>query len=82
MGLESEEILIILKVAVMIIFFVIVTVFGTLPIRSRSFKKRPLLRAIGATFAGCLFLNVAIMHILPEAADTIEEHMKDGDETK
>lgn len=53
-------------------FFIIVSIFGTLPIRSKNFKKRPLLRAIGTTFAGCLFLNVAIMHILPEAADTLE----------
>jgi hypothetical protein len=55
----------------MVIFFIIVTIFGTLPIRSKNLKKRPLLKAIGATFAGCLFLNVAIMHILPEAADTL-----------
>lgn len=55
----------------MIAFFFIVMVFGTLPIRSKKFKQRPLLRAIGATFAGCLFLNVSIMHILPEAADAL-----------
>ncbi len=55
----------------MAIFFAIVCLFGTLPIRSKNIKRRPLLRAIGTTFAGCLFLNVAIMHILPEAADTL-----------
>lgn len=69
--MEDEDILTILKIAVMIIFFIIVIIFGTLPIRSKTFKKRPLLRAIGGTFAGCLFLNVAVMHILPEAADTL-----------
>jgi zinc transporter 1/2/3 len=61
-----------LKIGVMIAFFIIVMVFGTLPLRSRTFKKRPLLRALGATFAGCLFINVAILHILPEAADTLQ----------
>lgn len=63
--MEEDKALVILKIVVMITFFLIVTFFGTLPIRSKNFKKRPLLRAIGATFAGCLFLNVAIMHILP-----------------
>lgn len=69
--MEDDQILTILKIAVMAVFFAIVIFFGSLPIRSKNFKKRPLLRAIGATFAGCLFLNVAIMHILPEAADTL-----------
>ena len=46
-------------------FFLIVVVVGSLPIRSRAFKQRPLLQAIGATFAGALFINVAIIHILP-----------------
>jgi zinc transporter 1/2/3 len=69
--MEDYELLAILKVIVMLVFMIIVIVFGTLPIRSKKFKKRPLLKAIGATFAGCLFLNVSIMHILPEAADTL-----------
>ncbi len=63
----------------MAIFFAIVCLFGTLPIRSKNFKRRPLLRAIGTTFAGCLFLNVAIMHILPEAADTLQQFLKGDD---
>jgi zinc transporter 1/2/3 len=69
--MTDEEILYILKVAVMVIFFIIVVVFGTLPLRSKGFKQRPLLRTMGATFAGCLFLNVALLHILPEAADNL-----------
>jgi ATP/ADP translocase len=70
--MTDQQILYILKVAVMVIFFIIVMVFGTLPLRSNGFKQRPLLRIIGATFAGCLFLNVALLHILPEAADNLE----------
>lgn len=60
----------------MILFFIIVVVVGTLPIRSAKFKKNPFLMSMGATFAGCLFINVALMHILPEAADSLEEYMK------
>ena len=63
--MDIQATLAILKVLVMIAFFVIVMIFGTLPIRSKSFKQRPLLRAIGATFAGALFINVALIHILP-----------------
>lgn len=63
--MNDQTISCILKIVVMICFFIIVMVFGTLPLRSTSFKKRPLLRALGTTFAGCLFLNVAILHILP-----------------
>lgn len=70
--MEKSLILILLKVLVMVLFFLIVVVVGTLPIRSRTFKQRPILQAIGATFAGSLFINVAIMHILPESADTID----------
>lgn len=69
--MDSSTLLIILKVLVMFAFFSIVIFFGTLPIRSKTFKQRPLLRAIGATFAGALFINVALIHILPESADTL-----------
>lgn len=69
--MDSSTLLIILKVLVMFTFFSIVIFFGTLPIRSKTFKQRPLLRAIGATFAGALFINVALIHILPESADTL-----------
>jgi hypothetical protein len=56
----------------MVLFFAIVTFVGTLPLRSAAFKSNPMLRSIGTTFAGSLFINVAIIHILPESADAIE----------
>ncbi len=55
----------------MIFFFVIVSFVGTLPFRSKNFKTNPKFRIIGSTFAGALFINVAILHILPESADTL-----------
>ena len=70
--MAAPGILLILKPIVMLLFFLIVILVGTLPIRSKNFKRRPLLKAVGATFAGALFINVAIMHILPESADTLE----------
>ncbi len=50
----------------MLFFFGIVTIVGTLPLRSKAFKSNPKFRIFGATFAGALFINVAILHILPE----------------
>lgn len=32
---------------------------------------------MGTTFAGALFINVAIIHILPESADAIESYLKE-----
>ena len=63
--MDKTQLLALLKILFMLLFFIIVVVVGTLPIRSRRFKKNPILQAIGATFAGSLFINVAIMHILP-----------------
>ena len=76
--MDKTSILVLLKCLVMAAFFLIVVVVGSLPIRSNTFKQRPLLQAIGATFAGSLFINVALMHILPESADSLEEYMKGG----
>lgn len=63
--MDEGGVLVLLKILCMILYFVIVIVVGIIPIRSKSFKQKPLLRAIGSTFAGALFINVAIIHILP-----------------
>jgi len=55
----------------MVLFFGIVSFVGTLPLRSKSFKTNPKLRMIGTMFAGALFINVALLHILPEAAESL-----------
>lgn len=65
----------------MVLFFAIVSFVGTLPIRSKAFKSNPKLRIFGATFAGALFINVAILHILPEESDALEEYLRDGQKT-
>lgn len=70
--MTEETITAILKVFFMIFFFTLVSFIGTLPFRSAYFKSNPKIRIIGTTFAGALFINVAIIHILPEASDTLE----------
>jgi threonine/homoserine/homoserine lactone efflux protein len=69
--MDIELLTILLKIMFMILFFIIVCWVGTLPIRSQAFKSNPKLRMIGSTFAGALFINVALLHILPESADTL-----------
>jgi zinc transporter 1/2/3 len=63
--MEEEIATSILKVVFMVLFFIIVCFVGTLPLRSKAFKTNPKYRIIGSTFAGALFINVAILHILP-----------------
>jgi hypothetical protein len=60
-----------LKILFMIAFIAIVLVVGTIPFRMANFKTNPLFKSMGTTFAGALFINVAIVHILPESADAI-----------
>ena len=63
--MEPGGVLAILKVVFIILFVLIVIVVGTLPIRMQTFKRNRFLKAMGTTFAGALFVNVAIIHILP-----------------
>jgi len=49
----------------MLLFVSIVAIVGTIPLRMKNFKQNKVFKAIGTTFAGALFINVAIIHILP-----------------
>lgn len=80
--MEESLLLALLKLAFMLLFVAIVLLVGSLPLRSRTFTTNPLIRTLGTTFAGALFLNVSILHILPESADTIQQHLQDGDPDK
>ncbi len=74
--MESTVALVLLKVLFMLLFFAIVMFVGTVPFRSARFKANPKFRMIGTTFAGSIFLNVALIHILPESADTLEDALR------
>lgn len=71
------KILAILKVPFMILFATIAVVVGTLPSKLHSFKTNNVLQTLGVTFAGALFINFAILHTLPESADTIKDYLQD-----
>ena len=63
--MESSTILAILKICFIVLFVLIVMFVGTLPLRLATFKRNQFLKSMGTTFAGALFVNVAIVHILP-----------------
>ncbi len=74
--MDESSILMILKLAFMALFVAIVTIVGTIPLRVKHFKKNRLLRSLGTTFAGALFVNVSLVHILPESSDAIEAYLQ------
>lgn len=63
--MEQSQVLIVLKICFILLFVVIVLFVGTLPLRMQTFKRNKFLKSMGSTFAGALFINVAIIHILP-----------------
>lgn len=69
--MEDNDVLAILKVAFMLLFVSIVIIVGTVPFRVKKFRKNRFLRSMGTTFAGALFVNVSLVHILPESSDSI-----------
>ena len=50
---------------------VFIAYVGTLPYRVTAFTQNGYFKAIGNTFAGAVFFNVALLHILPEANEAI-----------
>jgi len=69
--MEDTTLLAILKVGFMLLFVAIVCYVGTLPIRNPAFKTNKFLKSMGTTFAGALFINVSVLHILPDSADVL-----------
>ena len=63
--METSTILAILKIIVIFAFVAIVTIVGTMPLRLATFKTNIFLKSMGTTFAGALFINVCLLHILP-----------------
>ena len=63
-----------LLVFIAITFMSIIAYVGTLPYRVAAFAQNSYLKAIGNTFAGAIFFNVALLHILPEANESIKKY--------
>lgn len=74
--MTDTDVLSLLKAIFMVLFVGIVIVVGTLPLRLTTFKKNRFLRSMGTTFAGALFVNVALVHILPESSNSIQDYLR------
>lgn len=75
--MEDRDVLSLLKGIFMLLFVAIVIVVGTIPFRLATFKKNRFLRSMGTTFAGALFVNVALVHILPESSNSIQDYLRE-----
>jgi len=64
--------LVVLKVVFMVLVFAIAVVFGVLPVKVKACKESPRFLGIANAFSGGLFLSIALIHILPEAAEKFE----------
>ncbi len=76
--MQERILLPILKIIVIIVFFVLVVQMGLLPLHSKTLRSRPMLKALSSTFTGCLFLNVALLHILPESQEILSQYLRGG----
>lgn len=75
--MDDDFVLALLKAAFILLFVAIVMFVGTVPFRMKKFRQNRFLRSMGTTFAGALFVNVSLIHILPESSDSIEAYLKE-----
>lgn len=67
------------------LFFILVAVIGSLPLRLKAFKTNKVLiiysikklLSYTSSFAGGLFLSVGLLHLLPEAVECFESYFSD-----
>lgn len=55
-----------------ITIFIITIVFGIIPLKVPTFRSNPKLLSYSNCFAGGLFLAIGVIHILPEAAESLD----------
>ena len=77
---EQTPGLVALKVSFIFLVFAIAVVFGVLPAKVKSCKESPRFLGIANAFSGGLFLSIALIHILPEAAENFETWWMENNE--
>jgi zinc transporter 1/2/3 len=55
----------ILKIIAMVLMFLMILIFGNIPLRSVAFHENKKLLSLSASFSGGLFLSVGMIHLLP-----------------
>ena len=62
-----------IKIPTMIVMFLEVVIFGSIPLRVEAFKENKLVLALSNGFSGGLFLAIGLIHLLPEANENFEK---------
>ena len=65
-----------LKILGSILILICCLIFGILPLKLPHFRSNKKLLAVSNAFAGGLFLAIGLIHILPEAHDSLEGNSK------
>jgi zinc transporter 1/2/3 len=67
----------IIKIIFIFVVFAIAVVFGVLPAKVKACKESPRFLGFANAFSGGLFLAIALIHILPEAAGDFNDWWKE-----
>lgn len=62
-----------MKIVFIFVVFAIAVIFGILPAKVKACKESPRFLGLANAFSGGLFLAIALIHILPEAAENYNE---------
>ncbi|KAM3138293.1 hypothetical protein pb186bvf_009569 [Paramecium bursaria] len=74
---ESDITLTITKISCMISFFIMIIIFGWIPLKMKVFQSNKQIIAFTSAFSGGLFLSVGLCHLLPEANEKFESSFED-----
>lgn len=61
------------KIAFIVVIFLLAFGTGMIPIKCKGFKGNPLIIGIANAFSGGVFLAIALIHILPEVSESYHE---------
>ena len=68
-----------LKIIFCILAFLEAIGLGLIPVLSKSFKENPMVLGIANSFSGGVFLAIAMMHIMPEQAESYSDLVETED---
>ena len=65
--MKEESCIACIKIPTMVVMFLEVVIFGSIPLRLVAFKENKLVLALSGAFSGGLFLSIGLIHLLPES---------------
>ena len=76
MSTEKESYVACIKIPTMVVMFLEVVIFGSIPLRLVAFKENKLILALSGAFSGGLFLSIGLIHLLPESNENFEKYFE------